>query len=106
MMEDTHTKSLADLTELAQTKYISQPTSQTENGQDAYKELNEKLGNALGKADSNMMVKGHKNAIALFEKASTGCTDPDIKAWATATLPALRTHLDHAMMCQKECFKM
>jgi len=106
MMEEEHTKSLADLTALAQTKNISLPTSQTENGIDAYKKLNNKSGNAFGKEYSSMMVKGHKKAIELFEKASTDCTDPDIKAWATETLPTLRTHLDHALMCQKECDKM
>ena len=106
MMETEHKKSLTDLTALALTKNISLPTSQTENGQDAYKKLSDKSGNDFGKAYSNMMVKGHKDAIALFEKASTDCTDPEIRAWATATLPTLRTHLDHSMICQKECDKM
>ena len=106
MMEDAHTKSLADLTALAKTKNISLPTSQTENGEDAYKKLNDKTGNDFGKEYSSMMVNGHKKAIELFEKASTDCTDPYIKAWASATLPTLRTHLDHAMICQKECEKM
>jgi len=106
MMEDEHTKSLTDLAALAKTKNVSLPTSQTENGKDAYKKLNEKLGNDFGKEYSSMMVNGHKKAIELFEKASTDCTDPDIKAWATATLPTLRTHLDHAMICQKQCEKI
>lgn len=106
MMEAEHTKSLADLTALAKTKNISLPTSQTENGKDAYKKLNNKSGNDFVKEYSSMMVNGHKKAIELFEKASTDCTDSDIKAWATATLPALRTHLDQSLMCQKQCEKM
>jgi hypothetical protein len=36
-----------------------------------------------------MMVSGHKDAIATFEKASTDCNETDIKNWATATLPEL-----------------
>lgn len=106
MMEDEHTKSLADLTALAQTKNISLPIAQTENGIEAYKKLNDKSGNDFGKEYSNMMVNGHKKAIELFEKASTECTDPEIRAWATATLPALRAHLDQSIVCQKECAKM
>jgi len=106
MMEDSHTKLLTDLTALAQTKNISLPTSQTENGIEAYKKLNNKSGNDFGKEYSSMMVTEHKKAIDLFEKASTDCTDPDIKAWAAATLPTLRIHLDQAMICQKECEKM
>jgi putative membrane protein len=106
MMEESHTKSLAELTALAQTKSISLPTSQTDNVKEAYKNLNEKSGNDFGKEYSSMMVNGHKKAIELFEKASTDCTDPDIKAWAAATLPILRTHLDQAMVCEKQCKKM
>ena len=53
-----------------------------------------------------MMVSGHKDAISTFEKASTESTDADIKQWATGMLPGLRTHLDHAMMCQKKSDKM
>lgn len=106
MMEDEHTKSLAELTALAKTKNISLPTSQTEDGQDAYKKLSEKTGNDFGKAYSNMMVSGHKDAISLFENASNECKDADIKAWATSSLPGLRTHLDQSVTCQKECEKM
>lgn len=106
MMEDEHTKSLADLTALAQTKNISLPTSQTENGKLAYNKLNEKSGNDFGKEYSSLMVNGHKDAIALFEKASTDCTDSDIRAWAASLLPALRTHLDQSLMCQEQYEKM
>lgn len=106
MMDDEHTKSLADLTELAKTKNISLPTSQTENGKDAYKKLSEKSTKNFDKAYADMMVNEHKTAIELFEKASTDCTDPDIKAWAAATLPTLKIHLDLSLMCQKECEKM
>lgn len=106
MMEDEHTKSWADVTSLAKTKNISLPRSQTQNEKNAYKNLNGKSGNDFGKEYSSMMVNGHKKAIELFEKASTDCTDPDVKIWATETLPTLRKHLDHAMMCQKECAKI
>lgn len=106
MMEGEHNKSLVDLTALAKTKNITLPSTSTDDGMTAYKKLNDKSGNDFNKSYADMMVSGHKDAIALFEKASTDCTDPDIKAWATATLPALRTHLDQAMVCQKECEKM
>ncbi len=106
MMEVDHTKALAELTTVAKTKNISLPTAQTDNEQDAYNKLNQKSGNDFGKEFSNMMVDGHKNAIALFEKSSTDGSDLEIKAWAASLLPALRTHLDHSLVCQKECSKM
>ena len=60
----------------------------------------------FGKKYSEMMVDGHKDAIELFEKASIESTDPDIRAWANATLPILRTHLEHSLACQKACAKI
>jgi putative membrane protein len=106
MLEDAHTKSMNDLTAMAKTKNISLPTAQTDNVKDAYNKLNGKSGNDFGKEYSSMMVNGHKKAIELFEKAAMDCTDLDIKAWARETLPSLRTHLDQAIICQKECEKM
>jgi len=106
MMEDSHTKSLKDLTALAKKKMITIPTSPTNNSQEAYKKLNEKSGNDFDKKYADMMVNGHKEAIAVFEKASTDCNDSDIKESATAMLPDLRKNLDHAIDCQKKCEKM
>ncbi len=106
MMEVEHSKSLTDVTALAKTKNISLPTALTEDGQDAYKKLNEKTGNNFDKDYSDMMVKGHKDAVALFEKAATECTDADIRAWASATVPTLQAHLNKSIECQAECAKM
>ena len=106
MMEVEHTKCLNDLTNLANEKSISIPTSATDNAEDAYKKLSDKSGNDFNKAYCDMMVKGHKDAIEMFEKESLKSNDTDIKEWAIATLPDLRRHLDHAIKCQKECEKM
>ena len=106
MMETEHASALKDLQALAAKKQISLPASLTNDGQDAYKKLNDKKGMDFDKKYCDMMVKGHKDAIDKFEKASTDATDADIKTWATSMLPALRNHLDHSMMCQKNCEKM
>jgi putative membrane protein len=102
MMEEAHTKSLADLTELAKTKNITIPDAQTDDGQEAYKKLSKTKGKEFDKAYAELMVKKHNDAISLFENASTESTDIDIRAWATSTLPNLRMHLDQSLMCQKE----
>ncbi len=106
MMEQDHTKTLASLTQLAQNKVVTLPASQTDDAIAAYEKLNKKTGNDFGKAYSDMMVEGHKDAIALFEKASTDCTDNDIRNWALEALPGLRRHLESAMISQKESNKM
>ena len=106
MMEDAHTKSLAELIALAKTKIITIPTSPTDNAMDAFKKLDAKSGNNFDKEYADMMVSGHKDAISTFEKASENCEDADIKNWASTMLPDLRKHLDHAIKCQKEFEKM
>lgn len=102
MMEDAHTKSLTDLTALAKSKMITIPTASTNNAQEAYKTLNEKLGNDFDKAYADKMVSSHKDAIAAFEIASNDSYDAEIKNWATASLPGLRKHLDHSVDSQKK----
>ncbi|HTH55928.1 MAG TPA: DUF4142 domain-containing protein [Cyclobacteriaceae bacterium] len=105
MMVDAHTKSQEDLSALASKKTITLPTSATDNGNEAYKKLGDKSANDFDETYSDMMVRDHKDAINLFEKASTDCSDADIKGWATSSIPTLRRHLDHAMVCQKAIAK-
>jgi putative membrane protein len=104
MMETEHTASLNELKSLANQESIVIPTT-TDNAEEAYQKLKNKAPEDFDKEFCDMMVNGHQDAISLFEKASTDATDPDIQAWATATLPALRKHLDHAKMCQKKLEK-
>jgi putative membrane protein len=105
MMEYDHTKSLADLTALAETKKMALPVAQTDQGEEEYDRLNAKSGDEFNEEYCKMMVSGHKHAIDVFEKAAMDCTDAAIKAWAASTLPTLRNHLDHALTCQRECEK-
>ena len=44
----------------------------------------------------------HKKDIALFEKASKGADDADVKAFATKTLPTLKMHREHAEGMKKQ----
>lgn len=101
MLEDSHRKSLNDLTTLAAKKSIAIPTSLTDKAQVAYKKLMDAADVDFDKLFCDMMVSGHKDAIAKFDKASTESKDSDIKVWATATLPSLHSHLEQAITCQK-----
>jgi putative membrane protein len=105
MMKEQHTKSFNDLKTLAEKKSITIPMSITDKGQEAFDKLNGKPVSDFDKEYCDMMVKGHKEAISKFEKASTKCTDEDIRTWAAETLPLLHKHLDHALACQKNCDK-
>lgn len=103
MMEEEHTKSLSDLIALAQKKKISLPTSQIDNKKAEYKKLSGKSGTDFGKEYSSFMINEHKDAITLFEIASAESTDPEIRDWATKTLPLLKRHLDQSFLCLKHC---
>lgn len=106
MMEVDHTKTLAELNTLAQSKSVAIPATATEDSMETQKDLMEKEGNDFGKAYSDMMVEHHEDAIELFEKAATDSEDAEIKAWATEKLPTMRTHLEHAKACKAECDKL
>jgi len=102
MMVAEHTKALADLTKLAENKSVVLPAALPEEAQKAYDKLNEKTGKDFDKEYCDKMVKGHKDAIDKFEKASSDAEDADIRNWASSMLPSLRTHLDHSNMCQEK----
>jgi len=105
MMETAHSKCMNTLTILAKKKAIAIPTVLTENGNDAYKKLSKVSGTSFDKEYCDMMINGHKAAIAEFEKVIKETTDADIKQFATSTLPELQSHLEHATTCQKKCEK-
>ncbi len=106
MMQTGHSKALDELKTLAAKKQITIPTMLTDNGKEAETELMKKNGRDFDKNYCNRMVSGHKSAIDRFEKIAKDATDADIRNWASSLLPALRSHLDHAITCQKECEKM
>lgn len=46
-------------------------------------------------------LKDHKTDISLFEKTSEHADDPEVKAFASKTLPTLKAHREHAKMLSK-----
>ena len=103
MIEAEHSIAQSNLQTLAAKKQITIPTILTENGMDANKKLIQKQGKDFDKEYCEMMVSEQKNVISKFEKASKDAIHPDIRNWAASMLPALRTHLDNSITCQKQC---
>lgn len=56
-------------------------------------DLQTKSGAEFDKDYVDVMVKDHKKAVDLFEKASKDAKDAEMKAFATETLPTLKSHL-------------
>ena len=100
MLEAAHTKANADLHALASRKGIAMPLEPTNDSKEAYRKLSEKSSRDFDTDYCDKMIKGHKDAIDMFDNTSRGNGDADIKAWAANVLPELRIHLAQAQTCE------
>jgi putative membrane protein len=101
MMVDDHSKVNAELKSLAESKQITIPVALTDETKKAMDDLTKKSGTEFDKEYMDKMVKDHKDAVDLFEKASRECKDGDLKNFASTHLPHLRTHLELAEKTHK-----
>jgi putative membrane protein len=99
-MVDDHTKSNSDLKSLAAKKNITLSTSVSDKQQKSYSKLSKKQGEDFDKAYSKCMVKDHKKNICLFKKEAKKGKDPEIKAWASNSIPTLE---HHKQMAKETC---
>ena len=97
MMIDDHGKAGAELKSLAEQKGVKVSDTPTTVKKAEIKMLSERKGASFDQhyADS-IGVKAHEDTIKLFQKEVDKGTDPDVKAWASKTLPALQHHLEMA----------
>ena len=96
MMVRDHGKANDELKSLASAKNVSLSDSLTSEHKRHVTNLQNKKGTAFDKAYMSMMVQDHQKDIQEFEKASNNLSDGEVKAFATRTLPVLKTHLDSA----------
>jgi putative membrane protein len=94
MMIKDHSKANAKLMAIGKAKNIALPTAPNAKDQKVIDRLSKKLGSDFDKAYVNDMIEDHKKDIKAFEYAAKNCSDADIKAFATKTLPTLKNHLD------------
>jgi putative membrane protein len=93
MMVKDHSAADDKLKVLADSKGIRLPTTSSA-GQMATKAKLEALsGRTFDKSYIMGQVKAHEDTVALFRKEIESGQDPDAKAFAQETLPAIRSHL-------------
>jgi putative membrane protein len=97
MMVDDHGKAGTELKGLADQKGVKVSATPTAMEKTEIKILSERKGSSFDQhyADS-IGVKDHQDTIKLFQKEADKGTDPDVKAWASKTLPTLQHHLEAA----------
>ena len=97
MTIDDHTKTTEQIKSMLPKLPGVQPPPQLDKKHQALLDkLNAASGAAFERTYKSDQVKGHREAVAMFERYAKRGDNPDLKKWAADTLPTLRTHLQHA----------
>ena len=97
-----HGRANAELAALAGRKGLDVPTALEPSQQAMRDRLSGLSGPDFDRAYMSEIVRDHTEDIALFERAAEISSDPDLKAWATRSLPMLRDHLALARQVNSE----
>lgn len=95
-MVDDHTKANDQLKSLAQQKGVTLPTTMDATGKALKARLEKLSGDQLDKAYMKSMVQDHTKDVHEFKTESQSAKDPDVKSFASSTLPTLENHLKEA----------
>ena len=95
-MADDHGKANDELKSLAQTKNITLPTNIGAKEKALKDRLSKMSGDAFDRAYMQAMVADHRKDVNEFRAESNTGKDPEVKAWASKTLPNLEDHLKMA----------
>ena len=95
-MVNDHGKAGDELKQLATNKGLALPTDLNAEDKKIADELSSRSGKDFEKAYIKDMVEDHEKDVKEFEKASKEAQDPDLKSWASKTLPVIQDHLKMA----------
>ena len=92
-MVDDHSKANDQLRQVVSGKGVTMPSSLDRKGHSDYDRLAKLSGAEFDHAYVNMMVKDHVEDVADFNHAAQNAGDPDVRRFASSTLPTLQEHL-------------
>jgi putative membrane protein len=96
-MIDDHTKANEELSALASKKNVKLPTEASTVQKSTAKAMSALDGARFDRQYAETIgVKAHEDTLKMFQKAASGAKDPDVKAFAAKTVPALEQHLKMA----------
>jgi putative membrane protein len=103
-MEDDHAKTTDAIEEIIDDEDIdvTLPDELDREHQAKIDQLKDLSGDSFDRAYIPMQVSAHEKAIDLFQVYADGGENAALKQWATATLPALKGHLDEAKQLSSE----
>jgi putative membrane protein len=99
-MVTDHTKANDELKSIAGKAGITLPTSMDAKSQATYDRLSKLSGAAFDREYMKDMVSDHKTDVNEFKREAAHGTDPELKAFASKTLPTLEEHLKLAETVQ------
>jgi putative membrane protein len=100
-MVTDHTKTNDQLKQIVSSKQMDLPTAPAAKDQATLKRLQGMSGAQFDRAYLDSQIAGHKEAISAFQSEARSGRDPELKAFATATLPNLQEHLRMATDASK-----
>ena len=92
-MADDHAKAGEELKKLAMDKGIQPPSDLDGKHRKLHDRLSKLSGAEFDRAYVNEMVKDHRKDVKDFQREADKAKDPDVKAFASKTLPTLQDHL-------------
>jgi putative membrane protein len=87
-----HTKAGDQLRQISQQQGFTLPTEPTAKQKADYDQLAKLNGAAFDEAFLKQMKADHDTAVSLFQRGSTEIQDPQLRQFATKTLPTLQHH--------------
>ena len=93
---DHHTQLNDELMQLASKKGVILPEKMDKREQKALDKLAKLSGAGFDKAYLKMEIKNHSKDLSAYQKEIKDGKDPDVKAWAAKTVPAIEEHLKMA----------
>jgi putative membrane protein len=100
-MVDDHSKANDQLKEIASKENISIPASLDSKHQSRIEKLSKLSGPDFDKAYVKDQVKDHKKDVSQFKNEAESGSNPNIKQFASTTLPTLQEHLSMAQDLSK-----
>jgi putative membrane protein len=90
-----HTKAAQDMAPAAEEEGVALENALDSRHQEMLDALGDSEGEEFDKAYIEAQAKAHDEAVALFEGYSTNGEEGPLKAFASATLPVLKSHQEH-----------
>ncbi|WP_299819799.1 DUF4142 domain-containing protein [uncultured Pontibacter sp.] len=96
MMVDHHTKASKEMKSIASEMGVTLPTTLMPMHQKMVDKLSNKTGDELNEDYMDTMETAHKMDIAMFEAKTNNAKSQSVKAFASKTLPTLKSHHEKA----------